>query len=133
MRKLLITAFAFMAFSAASFAEEVEATFLVAKLASGATEAQQLTNDSTQVGPMVYNKEGLLVINGNVYQTSEVVSMRIEKRMIDGIEQIENGELRIENEAVYDLSGRQVSTLSSPLSTLPKGIYIVRGKKFIVR
>jgi hypothetical protein len=122
-----------MAFSAASFAEEVEATFLVAKLASGATEAQQLTNDSTQVGPMVYNKEGLLVINGNVYQTSEVVSMRIKKRMIDGIEQIENGELKIENEAVYDLSGRQVSTLSSPLSTLPKGIYIVRGKKFIVR
>ena len=113
MRKLLITAFAFMAFSAASFAEEVEATFLVTKLASGATEAQQLTNDSTQVGPMVYNKEGLLVINGNVYQTSEVVSMRIEKRMIDGIEQIENGELKIENEAGHLHCPRQ--EVHSPL------------------
>ena len=44
----------------------------------------------------------------------------------EGIIQIENGDLKMENEVVYDLNGRQRSTLSSPLSTLPKGVYIVK-------
>jgi hypothetical protein len=62
----------------------------------------------------------------------------------DGIHQIENGELTIENSAVYDLSGRKLSTLrsarsdaflrkNSQLPTLPKGVYIIDGKKIVVK
>lgn len=35
--------------------------------------------------------------------------------------------------AIYDLSGRKISTLNTKLSALPKGIYISNGKKFIVK
>ncbi len=55
----------------------------------------------------------------------------------DGIEQIENGQLTIENSVVYDLSGRKLNKVSGrhgslPLQ-LPKGIYIVNGKKVVVK
>ena len=32
---------------------------------------------------------------------------------------------------VYDLSGRQLSTVNGKLSTLPKGLYVQKGRKFI--
>jgi hypothetical protein len=51
----------------------------------------------------------------------------------DGIRQIENGELIIDNSPIYDVSGRKLSTLHSPLSTLPKGLYIVNGKKHVIK
>ena len=51
-----------------------------------------------------------------------------------GIKAIDNGQLIIDNDrAVYDLSGRQLSTLNSHLSTLKEGIYIVNGKKLLVK
>lgn len=51
-----------------------------------------------------------------------------------GIKAIDNGQLIIDNEgAIYDLSGRQLSTLNYHLSSLKEGIYIVNGKKLMVR
>ncbi|MBQ6193887.1 MAG: hypothetical protein IJK43_05635 [Prevotella sp.] len=35
--------------------------------------------------------------------------------------------------AVYDLSGRKLETGNQKLETLPKGLYIVNGKKFVVK
>ena len=49
-----------------------------------------------------------------------------------GIQQMENGERKVENDGIYDLSGRRVSTSSVP-AVLPKGIYIVNGKKVVVK
>jgi len=51
-----------------------------------------------------------------------------------GINSIENGELIIDNSAVYDLSGRKVNNSQFIIhnSQLKKGIYIVNGKKVIV-
>jgi len=43
-----------------------------------------------------------------------------------GINSIENGKLKIENEAVYDLSGRRIAKPT-------KGLYIVGGRKVIVK
>ena len=43
-----------------------------------------------------------------------------------GVEGIENGELRIENSEVYDLQGRRMNG-----KNLPKGVYIVNGKKVV--
>ena len=48
----------------------------------------------------------------------------------DGIVAIDNSQLTIDN--VYDLSGRKVAE-NAQLSTLPKGIYIVNGKKYILK
>ena len=46
----------------------------------------------------------------------------------DGIKAIDNSQLTIENGVVYDLQGRVVST--NGMESLPKGIYIMNGKKF---
>ena len=51
----------------------------------------------------------------------------------DDIDEIENGKLKIENEKWYDLTGRRISasSVSSEHSVLPKGVYIVTGRKVI--
>ena len=52
-----------------------------------------------------------------------------------GVEEIHNSQFTIHNEAgaVYDLSGRRVSvsSASSVPSVLPKGVYIVNGRKVV--
>ena len=47
----------------------------------------------------------------------------------DGIQSVENGKLTIDNNVVYDLQGRVVSTKG--LNALPKGLYIMNGKKIM--
>ena len=143
-RVLLVAAWAFCTLCA--HAEEVEATFLVVELSSGQTESVMLTNDPSLPAPMLRHKEGIIVLNGMPYSTNEVKGMRLEKRMVDAIRTIDNetnpsvkGTVN-----VYDLSGRRVATLSisdadatQPLnlstSQLPKGVYMINGKKIVVR
>ena len=49
----------------------------------------------------------------------------------DGISEIKNEELKIKNEgAIYDLSGRKLSIVNHQLS-IPHGLYIIGGKKFL--
>ena len=127
-------------------AEEVEATFLVVELSSGQTESVMLTNDPSLPAPMLRHKEGIIVLNGMPYSTNEVKGMRLEKRMVDAIRTIDNETSPSVKGTVnvYDLSGRRVATLSSsdadatqPLnlstSQLPKGVYMINGKKIVVR
>ena len=47
----------------------------------------------------------------------------------DGIQSIDNGKLTIDNNVVYDLQGRVVSTKG--MNALPKGLYIMNGKKIM--
>lgn len=49
----------------------------------------------------------------------------------NGIQSVENGKLTINNNVVYDMQGRVVS--SSGMKALPKGIYIMNGKKFVIK
>lgn len=143
-RVLLVAAWALC--TLCTHAEEVEATFLVVELSSGQTESVMLTNDPSQPAPLLRHKEGIIVLNGMPYSTNEVKGMRLEKRMVDAIRTIDNetspslkGTVN-----VYDLSGRLVATLRSSdvegtqplnLSTtqLPKGVYMINGKKIVVR
>lgn len=143
-RVLLVAAWAFCTLCA--HAEEVEATFLVVELSSGQTESVMLTNDPSLPAPMLRHKEGIIVLNGMPYSTNEVKGMRLEKRMVDAIRTIDNeASPSVKGTVnVYDLSGRRVATLRSsdaggtqPLnlstSQLPKGVYMINGKKIVVR
>lgn len=49
----------------------------------------------------------------------------------DGIRSIDNSQFTIDNNVVYDLQGRVVS--STGLKALPKGMYIMNGKKFVIK
>lgn len=51
----------------------------------------------------------------------------------DGISQMENGDQTIDNSAVYDLSGRIIVNRKSVNRKLPKGLYIVNGKKQVIK
>ena len=56
-----------------------------------------------------------------------------EAQLVTGVE---NREQKTENNSeIYDLSGRRINseTLDSRLQTLDKGIYIVNGKKVIIK
>ena len=48
---------------------------------------------------------------------------------------IRKEKLDVNNQPIYDLSGRRVSvsSASSVSSVLPKGVYIQNGKKFVVK
>ncbi|MBO7067944.1 MAG: hypothetical protein J6W52_04620 [Bacteroidaceae bacterium] len=48
----------------------------------------------------------------------------------DGIKSIDNGQLTIDN-AIYDLQGRKIANGKPSNGKLPKGIYIINGKKII--
>ena len=92
-------------------------------------------NASEFVSFRLYNKyscEYQVVEEGLEAQTS-VGSLKAPFRMhaanlVDGIEAIDNGPLTKDNEAVYDLGGRQIVN-----SKLPRGIYIMNGRKVIVK
>ena len=50
-----------------------------------------------------------------------------------GVQEIKSEELRIKNEAIYDLSGRQVQNSNGSKGQLRKGLYIQGGRKFLVK
>ena len=91
-------------------------------------------------------RQALVYKNGSKTATAKFIfnitiggDVNVSLRSIDytdpstvGIQQMENGERKMENDGIYDLSGRRVSTSSVP-AVLPKGIYIVNGKKVVVK
>ena len=100
-----------------------------------------LSNENEKAMPLWRHKEGILVLNGTPYNTADIVGMRLEKRMVDAIEEVNNDEQAIQpasTTAVYDLSGRQIENSKIVNGqfvngALPKGIYIVNGKKVVIR
>lgn len=122
--------------SQAAWADEVEAMFLVAELQSGKTESVMLTNDADADVPRLLNKERVIIIGGQRYSTSDVKGLRLEKRMVDGIETVATPDVApgdAEHQTVYDLQGRKVETGNQKWENLPKGVYIVNGRKVVVR
>lgn len=118
-------------------------------------------DDSDKVGSVIKNKKleaGLYTFNetGHVKQNQEATMLQafrswfkdlsdektkvhfyingIEEDLLDdtnGIDAVA-ASLRHTNDAVYDLSGRRVGAVSQ-MEALPKGIYIVNGRKQIVK
>lgn len=89
-------------------------------------------------GVTVRQFKAYMVLDGEVANSKEAFAFDF---TTDGIEQMESSNLSSTGgEAVYDLTGRQLSSVngqtqgSAPtLSTLQKGIYVIGGKKYVVR
>lgn len=59
--------------------------------------------------------------------------VRVYQKVPTGIESIEPSHLTIDHDAIYDLSGRRLPSLSGGVGgRLPKGLYIRGGKKIVV-
>jgi hypothetical protein len=52
-----------------------------------------------------------------------------------GINSIDNSQLTIDNARgnIYSLDGRKVADGSLPTGKLPKGVYIINGKKVVIK
>ena len=65
--------------------------------------------------------------------TSEEVAL-LWKNIPTGIEAVRDSQFTIHNgEAIYDLQGRRIKNDESGIRNLPKGLYIVNGKKMLVK
>ena len=116
-------------------AEDVTATFINVQMKSGAVESVMLSNGVDYVGPRINRIEKKILINGQSFSPDEVEFITFEKRVVDGIEDVmASGQKRQTPQGVFDLQGRRVQNASEvDASVLPKGIYVVNGKKMVVK
>ena len=84
-----------------------------------------------------YFSENLWINNSNRSRRSTLIKdwlSAINFQEATGVQQMENGELKMENAPVYDLSGRKIvnrKSVDRQFSNLPKGIYIANGRKLL--
>ena len=125
-------------FPAVGGAEDVTATFVNVQLKGGQVESVMLSNHIDFVGPMIKKGERRVIVNGQSFQSDEVEAITFEQRLIDGIENVRDDQREgLRPRGVFDLQGRRVlddtSVTAPSTSALPKGIYIVDGKKIVVK
>ena len=95
---------------------------------------KQNNTSATQPAKIIFSNAGspqtadLAFTNGGYYTVDG-----LQAQVATGIRQMENGELKMENAPVYDLSGRKIVNRNSINRKLPKGIYIVNGQKVVIR
>lgn len=109
----------------------VEAYSFKATTTQGTTQSLLLTKAETAAGPRIYNKQHRISINGTDYSWSDIRSIRIEKTMVSAIELKET--INEIPDAIYNINGQIVGKDATSIHNLPKGIYIRKGKKYIVR
>ena len=118
-----------------SYAEDIDVVYMITTLNFGTTKEIMLSNDTSFVGPKLFNKENRLIIDGKSYTPDDIQEIRFEKRTIDAIVTVESQvDMRNKDNAVYNLNGQKVcdiETFESQRTSLPKGIYVINGKKFI--
>ena len=100
--------------------------------------AKQVWYNGSEDYKWTINRDGYYRIRINVFEET-IEGEYLGAEMPDGIKEIKNEELRIKNErAVYDLSGRRISAEANSSfftlhSSLRKGIYIIDGRKVLIR
>ena len=117
-------------------AEDIDVLYMVTTLTSGEKYEMMLTNESTFTGPKIMRQDKTFVINGTSHAADEIGEIRFEKRTVDAIVNIDDDMAQVrEVDGVYNLNGQKVcdlATLASDPSLLPKGIYIVNGRKTVI-
>ena len=115
--------------------QDIDVVYMITTLNSGTTKEIMLSNGTSFVGPKLFNKENKLIIDGKSYTPDDIQEIRFEKRTIDAIVTVESQvDMRNKDNAVYNLNGQKVcdiETFESQRASLPKGIYVINGKKFI--
>ena len=97
---------------------------------------KQNNSSAKQPAKIIFSNNGspqtddLVFTNGGYYNEKG-----LQAQVTTGIESL-NADISLEdrgNSAIYDLSGRKVGSIGTSASQLPKGIYIVGGKKFVIK
>lgn len=112
--------------------EEVKVLYMSVVRSTGQEFAVPLYDWDSFHGPVADLADHRLMVDGRSMLLSRIREIRftIETEIQDGIEDVEVEP--IENNHVYSIDGRLVRENAASLSGLPKGMYIMNGKKLCI-
>ena len=132
MKRLLLLVVCLAAFSISALAQE---EVKVLKMTAVRTNNQEVTVSLYDAddfwGPKAYMEDKRLVIGGRSMLLSRVREIRffIDTEVIDEVKPVEVPEVA----DIYSLDGRLVRKNAASTEDLPKGLYIMSGKKMVVK
>lgn len=132
MKRLLLIVVCLAAFSFSALAQE---EVKVLKMTAVRTNNQEVTVSLYDAddfwGPKAYMEDKRLVIGGRSMLLSRVREIRffIDTEVIDEVKPVEVPEVA----DIYSLDGRLVRKNAASTEDLPKGLYIMSGKKMVVK
>ena len=132
MRRLLFLVVCLVAFSFSAWAQE---EVKVLKMTAVRTNNQEVTvslyDTDDFLGPKAYMDDKRLVVGGRSMLLSRVREIRffIDTEVIDEVKPVEVPEVA----DIYGMDGRLVRKNAASLEGLPKGLYIMNGKKMVVK
>ena len=111
----------------------VEAYQFTATTMAGSSVSVILAKSDDKVGPRMLHKDRVCRLDGKEINASDIQYIRIAKTMVSAIREIDVQPVPHVDNNVYSINGQLVRRNADTLDNLPKGIYIVNGKKHIVK
>ena len=133
MKKTLFTILCLAACSLSAWAqEEVKVLKMTAVRTTGQDVEVSLYDAANFWGPMLNKAEERLVIGGRSLTLSRVKEIRfsVVTEIVDGITEVEQ---QSSVAHIYGMDGRLVRRDATTTEGLPKGMYIMNGKKVVVK
>lgn len=111
----------------------VEAYQFTATTMAGSSVSVILAKSDDKEGPRMLHKDRVFRLDGKEINASDIQYIRIAKTMVSAIREIDAQPVPHVDNNVYSINGQLVRRNADTLDNLPKGIYIVNGKKHIVK
>lgn len=111
----------------------VEAYQFTATTTAGSTVSVILAKSDDKEGPRMLQKDRVFRLDGKEINASDIQYIRIAKTMVSAIREVDVQPVPSVDNNVYSINGQLVRRNADTLDNLPKGIYIVNGKKHIVK
>ena len=111
----------------------VEAYQFTATTMTGSSVSVILAKSDDKEGPRMLHKDRGFRLDGKEINASDIQYIRIAKTMVSAIREIDVQPVPHVDNNVYSINGQLVRRNADTLDNLPKGIYIVNGKKHIVK
>ena len=111
----------------------VEAYQFTATTMAGSSVSVILAKSEDKEGPRMLHKDRVFRLDGKEINASDIQYIRIAKTMVSAIREIDVQPVPHVDNNVYSINGQLVRRNADTLDNLPKGIYIVNGKKHIVK
>ena len=111
----------------------VEAYQFTATTMAGSSVSVILAKSDDKEGPRMLHKDRVFRLDGKEINASDIQYIRIAKTMVSAIREIDVQPVPHVDNNVYSINGQLVRRNADTIDNLPKGIYIVNGKKHIVK
>ena len=111
----------------------VEAYQFTATTMTGSSVSVILAKSDDKEGPRMLHKDRVFRLDGKEINASDIQYIRIAKTMVSAVREVNVQPVPHVDNNVYSINGQLVRRNANTLDNLPKGIYIVNGKKHIVK